>query len=136
MQIQHIGKVVDTASGAIIVAIDNMSECNGCGAKLLCNRDTAQGRLTVRVADPAEFQIGETVKISAAGTSQDRAVRIGIVYPCLLLLATAAILMLSGVSQTVTALGALGSVGAYYGILYLLSGKVNDMFRWTVHKLN
>jgi len=127
---------VDTASDTIVVAIDSMQECDGCGAKLLCNRDTSSGHLTVRVAKPTEFKIGETVKISATGASQNKAVRIGLAYPCLLLLATAAIFILSGVSQTVVALCALGSVAAYYGMLYLLSHKVNNMFRWTVNKLN
>lgn len=136
MQIQHIGKVVAIAPGAIVVSIDSMSECSGCGARLLCNRDTSKSQLTVRTEDAPEYSVGDTVRVSTVEASQDRAVRIGILYPCLLLLASAAILLLSGASQTVTALGAVGSVAVYYGILYLVSRKLNDMFRWTVHKLN
>lgn len=119
-----------------MVSIDSMSECSGCGARLLCNRDTSKSQLTVRTEDAPEYSVGDTVRVSTVEASQDRAVRIGILYPCLLLLASAAILLLSGASQTVTALGAVGSVAVYYGILYLVSRKLNDMFRWTVHKLN
>ncbi len=135
MQIQHIGKIVAITSGSIAVSIDNMSECNGCGARLLCNRDTSKGLLTIKVEDSAEYNVGDNVRITTAEASQDRAVRIGILYPCLLLLASAALLMLSGISQTVTVLGAIGSVALYYGLLYIVSRKLNDMFRWTVHKL-
>ncbi|MDE6490316.1 MAG: SoxR reducing system RseC family protein [Muribaculaceae bacterium] len=130
------GTVTYVGKHSVAIAVDDGDGCGSCGIRSVCNRDSDHGIVTVPIASPADYAIGDKVTITASSRIQGYAIMAGIVIPCTLLTIVAALILVAGGSETMAACSALAAVAAYYGILYMIRGASAHFFRWDITKLD
>jgi sigma-E factor negative regulatory protein RseC len=105
------------------------SACSGCHAKSLCGMSEEQEKLISLPTDPySDHQVGDIVKVCTKMSMGLKAVWISYVIPLMILMIL--ILSLSSVigNEVISGLVAIGGVGVYYLVIWLLRDKLQNEF--------
>ncbi|MDD2634012.1 MAG: SoxR reducing system RseC family protein [Bacteroidales bacterium] len=133
--IEHKGVVADIKSNAILVDLVVQSACAACHAKSVCGIDSSLKTIEVKT-DNKTFNIGDKVKVIMRSSLGMKALFLGYVLPCLVVLATLLILVFLNVSEGLAGLSSLLILGPYYFLLYLSKDKIKREFNFDIEKLN
>ncbi len=136
--ITHTGTVVKVTAGSVGVKIhDGADKCGGCSVRFMCKTsgDDDSDVINVPVKDSGRFSCGESVRLAISDRKQYSATLIALVLPCIALAAGVAIASAAGFDEGLCALSGLLLVSLYFGGLYLMRGRVNRGFSWSIEKL-
>jgi sigma-E factor negative regulatory protein RseC len=128
-EIVHSGKIVEITPDFTTVEIIVDSACSGCHAKSLCGMSEEQEKLISLPTDPySDHQVGDIVKVCTKMSMGLKAVWISYVIPLMILMIL--ILSLSSVigNEVISGLVAIGGVGVYYLVIWLLRDKLQNEF--------
>ena len=128
-EIVHSGKIIERTPDFTTVEIIVDSACSGCHAKSLCGMSEEQEKLISLPTDPyANHQVGDVVKVCTKMSMGLKAVWISYVIPLMILMIL--ILSLSSVigNEVVRGLVAIGGVGVYYLVIWLLRDRLQNEF--------
>ena len=128
-EIVHSGKIVEITPDFTTVEIIVDSACSGCHAKSLCGMSEEQEKLISLPTDPyADHQVGDVVKVCTKMSMGLKAVWISYVIPLMILMIL--ILSLSSVigNEVISGLVAIGGVGVYYLVIWLLRDRLQNEF--------
>jgi sigma-E factor negative regulatory protein RseC len=128
-EIVHSGKIVEITPDFTTVEIIVDSACSGCHAKSLCGMSEEQEKLISLPTDPySDHQVGDVVKVCTKMSMGLKAVWISYVIPLMILMIL--ILSLSSVigNEVISGLVAIGGVGVYYLVIWLLRDKLQNEF--------
>ena len=128
-EIVHSGKIIEITPDFTTVEIIVDSACSGCHAKSLCGMSEEQEKLISLPTDPyATYAVGDVVKVCTKMSMGLKAVWISYVIPLMILMIL--ILSLSSVigNEVVRGLVAIGGVGVYYLVIWLLRDRLQDEF--------
>ncbi len=131
--ITHRGTVVALSRNRVIIAIDNNGGCAGCSISAFCRIDG--DKIEVKTNNAQNYVIGDKVKLSIAEKSQVNALWWGIVFPCMLLIASIVGCVAFGISETMAIIVGLLVCGAYYGIMYLMRKSIDKTMQWSIDKI-
>ena len=136
MNIDHAGRVERVEGDKVFVVIVSNSACGTCQARKACGlSETSEKIVEVATADAARYAAGDEVVVSVRKHMGLRAVLLAYVMPLLVLLCVLAAIEAAGAGDGAAALGALAGVGVYYALLRLLSGRIAQQIRFTIHKI-
>lgn len=135
-QISHTATVTAIGPQSVTVAIDGGSSCVGCRVSLLCGHKEDTIIQVVNVSDPTCFTVGEAVSIVATANSIWKAIIIGLVTPCIILLSLLLGCLSAGVATVWAVLITFAVVAVYYIILAFNRQSIETSVRWTVEKLH
>jgi sigma-E factor negative regulatory protein RseC len=128
-EIVQSGKIVEITPDFTTVEIIVDSACSGCHAKSLCGMSEEQEKLISLPTDPySDHQVGDIVKVCTKMSMGLKAVWISYVIPLMILMIL--ILSLSSVigNEVISGLVAIGGVGVYYLVIWLLRDKLQNEF--------
>ena len=128
-EIVHSGKIVEITPDFTTVEIIVDSACSGCHAKSLCGMSEEQEKLISLPTDPySDHQVGDIVKVCTKMSMGLKAVWISYVIPLMILMIL--ILSLSSVigNEVISGLVAIGGVGVYYLVIWLLRDRLQNEF--------
>jgi sigma-E factor negative regulatory protein RseC len=140
-------KNITTCDEGVVKAIDDefitveivvRSACNSCHAKTICLPSENKNRLVkAQNLHHESFRIGETVSIYMKNSLGKKALFIGYILPLIILLSSLFGSNYFFDNELYAALIALGLVGIYYFIIWLLnrSNKIDREFVFFVKKL-
>ncbi len=123
-KITHTGIIVATKPRSVTVRIGaDHEQCGACALASLCTKPQT---LEVACPSPTPDLIGRKATLEFSNGSQRRAVVLFLAIPIILLLVSALICSLLGCSEGLLAALALGSVAAWFIILYICKGWINQ----------
>ena len=135
--IEHSGVVESSQGDTVYVKITSHSACGACSARQACGLAEAQAKVvSVRTADAAHYAQGDPVQVGVRKGVGGVAVLLAYVGALVVLLTVliVAVVVLKW-SEGVSALAALAGVVVYYGVLWLLRGKIEPKIQFTITKL-
>lgn len=135
--IDHHGIVtaVDAAAGTVTVIINEEDECDCCPAAKLCTiKDKTADRITVASDRAGDFKKGEEVTLRASERMHRKAILLATVIPCVVLVAVMVGVYLISFNQLAAALCGLGTMIAFFIILYLSRNHVAHEFNLEILK--
>ena len=135
--IDHHGIVtaVDAAAGTVTVIIKEEDECDCCPAAKLCTiKDKTADRITVASDRAGDFKKGEEVTLRASERMHRKAILLATVIPCVVLVAVMVGVYLITFNQLAAALCGLGTMIAFFIILYLCRNHVAHEFNLEILK--
>jgi sigma-E factor negative regulatory protein RseC len=134
--VQHIGTIERIDPPVLYVRIEQPSACSGCRAGASC--PAAEGKSkTVRVEDTTgRFAADEQVLLHGRYGMGMQAILLACVIPMMLIVAALGIAFgLTGNEPISGGIG-LSVLLPYYGLIYLIRGKLNRKFVFTVSKIH
>ena len=133
--VSHIGKVISADPQFIQVEIVSESACGACHAKGLCGVGEEKVK-QVSVPTPVApcDEVGEEVFVDLKASMGHKAVWIAYALPLVVLLAVIGILLRAGTGELTAGLGGIGAVAVYYFCIWLLRGRLQDQYIFTIRK--
>ena len=111
------------------VEITVSSACASCHAKSLCGMSEEQDKVIMLPTDPyATYKVGDEVQVCTKMSMGFKAAWISYVIPLAVLMGLILILTSVGVNELIAAGAAVGGVGLYYFVIWLLRDKLNNEF--------
>lgn len=136
-RIEHSG-IVDRVEGDTVhVRITAHGACGSCKAREACGMAEAQEKIvSVRCSAAAEYAAGDAVTVGVRRGVGMRAVALAYVGALAVLLAVLIVaLTVMNWSEGVSALAAIGGVGVYYVVLWLLRRRIEHTIQFTITKI-
>lgn len=128
-EIVHSGKVIEMTPDFTSVEITVSSACASCHAKSLCGMSEEQDKVIMLPTDPyATYKVGDEVQVCTKMSMGFKAAWISYVIPLAVLMGLILILTSVGVNELIAAGAAVGGVGLYYFVIWLLRDKLNNEF--------
>ncbi len=123
-------------SSAVYVEMTIHSACSGCHAKTVClASERKQETFPVEVANPAQFEIGETISIQMHKSVGHQAVLMAYVYPVVVLM-TFLLSVYAITSNELLSIGAaFAATAIYFIILKLSQKKIEEKITFTISKI-
>ena len=90
--------------------------------------------ILITTPDAGTFTVGERVVVATRTQMGLMAAALCYAMPAVVLVAVIAAVVLCGYSEGIAALASLGSVAAYYGILWMFRDKLAQKISFTIHK--
>lgn len=135
--IEHSATVTETfpKRNAIEVRISDADGCGSCPAAALCRVSGEKGSLLeIPTRSAGSYCPGEKVTVIGTERMHRRAIMLATVIPCIVLVAVMVIVFLLTFDQMLAALCGLGTMTAFFVILYFLRNKIAHEFSFTVRK--
>jgi sigma-E factor negative regulatory protein RseC len=131
----HAGTVAAVFESGVDVAIVSEAACGNCRMKNACGmEETADKTVTVFTPDAGLFHVGEPVEVLMKPSMGYRAIAIAYLLPVIVVLTALTVLVRSGVSELVAALGALGFLAIYYMVIYRFRDRLGREIRFEIRK--
>ena len=126
-KITHAGIVEQVDGGRVRVRIMQTSACAACKVAGHCNAAEAKEKLVdVFTASASQWKVGDAVTVAASRQMATQALLLAFGLPLVIMLAVLlAVLSLTG-REGLSALCALGALLPYYGVLWLLRGRLQQ----------
>lgn len=135
-QIEHKGTVALVGRNFVRVDIEVMEACGSCASRKACAMGQGTTReIMVYTDDAQNYSVGEVVNVLAHQTMGLMAVLLCYVLPLVVLVATLAIAISSGVSEGISAIIALGVTALYYLLIALLHKHISQKVVFTINKI-
>lgn len=135
-RVSHKGVVRSITDKVINVEIISMSACSECHARMMCTAsDMKVKNIEVKRRFYDDYEVGEEVNVSLTKTMGYKAVIISYVIPLIIL--TILLLSLQDMcgSELVAGLGCIAGVALYYFFIWLIRGRLENKFSFTIEKL-
>ena len=132
-EIKHTGRIIEIAPDYTTVEIVVSSACSSCHAKALCGMSEDKEKVIMVPTDPyALHKVGDEVEVMTKMSMGMKAVWISYVIPLAVLMIL--ILTLSTIieSQMICGLSAIGGVGLYYLVIWLLRSRLENEFTFYI----
>ena len=136
--IQHLGTVESIDGMHVCVRIVQTSACATCAAHKLCNSSESKEKIVdIYTKESINYTVGQTVNVYGTTSMGMRAVlwAFGVPFVVLVVVLYLSILMTGG-NEPMSALIALGSLAAYYLILYMCRNRMAKKFTFTLKPIN
>ncbi len=136
-RITHDGIVTKVEPGVVTVKIQSTSACGSCHAKGLCQMSEKTDKdVVVKTRKSQEYNVGETVDVFLTSGMGLKAV----LYAYVLSLIAGALFFFLGSlftdNQGIWGLCAILGIALYFGVLKLVSKKINSKFSFGIaHKI-
>ncbi len=131
--IAHTGVVKDVKGLKVSVLITQNSACSSCAAAHLCHSAESREKVIEAWATEGNVpQVGQTVTIRGTVGQGMTAVLLAYVLPLALVIGLLFVLVAYQMSEAQAALCALLSLLPYYGLLYLLRGRLAQKLTFCV----
>ena len=128
-EIVHSGKIIEMTPDFTSVEITVPSACASCHAKSLCGMSEEQDKIIMLPTDPyATYNVGDEVQVYTKMSMGFKAAWISYVIPLAVLMALILILTSAGVNEFISAASAVGGVGLYYFVIWLLRDRLQNEF--------
>lgn len=135
----HYGIVEACGPASVKVRLTDTGgdKCGGCSAKFLCKPgdDPDAPVLDVASPDSAAWKPGERVRLTLADSRRWGAMTVGLLLPCVALMAGVGAGYLLDLDEGLCALLGLGTTALYFGGLYLMRRRVDAGFSWHIEKI-
>lgn len=134
--VTHTGKVIGIFRDTVTVAVESTEACGSCASRSACSLGTQSNtrNILINTPDASSYSVGERVVVATRTQMGLMAVALCYAVPAVVLVATLAIAVLLGTTEGLAALVSLGSVAAYYGILWLFRDKLAQKISFSIHK--
>jgi len=133
--VSHTGKVIKMTPQVTTVAILQHGACGECHAAGLCGMaDIAEKAVEVPTDPYASYGVGDEVEVLLKASMGMKAVWLAYFIPLLVLLAVVLGLISLGVGEVAAGLSGVAAVGLYYLGLWLLRGKLQNEYVFTIGK--
>ncbi|MBO4469893.1 MAG: SoxR reducing system RseC family protein [Bacteroidales bacterium] len=132
-EIRHTGKITDITPETISVEIISEAACASCHAAQLCGMSESKTKI-VEVPAQLGYEPGEEVWVIMKKSMGLKAVSVGYVIPLAVLVVVLLGCLLAGVTELAAGLSAIGAVGAYYLIIWLLRDKLRNTYTFYIKK--
>lgn len=136
--IDHNGRItaIDPEKNTVTVTLLEEADCGGCPAGKLCSNFTPDKNVvTVGVADPEAYEVGEFVAVRGTERLHRKAIMIVTVIPSIALMAVMIGLYLLTGSQLVACLGGIGAMLIFFFGLYLMRHQLAHEFVFEIIRL-
>lgn len=134
-KITHKGRVIEVTRDKVSVEIISQSACSACHAASLCSMSEAVRKIVeVPVYQNAEYIVGEEVDVLLAPSMGLKAVLLAYVLPLVVLVVLCVSLSFTSLGELYVGLAGLGAVAVYYMILYLIRGRFEKEYVFTIEK--
>lgn len=132
-RISHIGIVDAIVNDCVRVRIIQNAACGSCSAAKLC-RSSEQKEKLIDVATPnaSDYEIGQEVTVVGSVSQGLKATLWAYVLPLVLMVVAMALTTLSGCTDVIVALSALGVLAVYYLGLFLLRDKMEQKLAFQI----
>ena len=131
--VSHKGKVIKMTPQITTVAILQHSACGECHAAGLCGMaDLAEKTVDVPADPYATYNVGDEVEVLLKASMGMKAVWLAYCIPLVIMLAIVLGLLGLGVGEVATGVSALVAIGLYYLALWLLRGKLQNEYIFTI----
>ena len=128
-EITHPGKIIEITPDFTTVEIVVSSACASCHAKSLCGMSEEEDKVIMLPTDPyATYNVGDEVVVCSKMAMGLKAAWISYVIPLAILMTLILVLTSLGVNEFISAISAVGAVGAYYFIICLFREKLQVEF--------
>ena len=133
--VSHKGKVVRITPQLTTVSIEQHGACSACHAAGLCGMAEVTKKAVEVPTDPhARYKEGDEVEVVLKASMGMKAVWLAYGIPILVLLGSILGLGALGVGEVPSALGGLGAVALYYLVLWLLRGRLQNEYVFTIKR--
>lgn len=126
--------VVESVNGDIVrVHCVRLSACDTCSASSSCR--TVHGKtmyVDVHDTEADTYNVGDRVVVETGTHNGRDAVLLGFVWPLVAFVAVLVIANVSGTSDSVAAFCAIGALGVYYLLLYVMRKRVGRRFSFRI----
>ena len=132
-KIKHSGVVENVSGDCVQVRIVQTSACAACKVAGYCNASESKEKLVdVYGAAKPGLKVGDAVTVTASTQVAAHALLMGFGLPFVVMVATlVAVLLLTG-NEAAAALGGMAALVPYYGVLYLLRGRIRDKLSFAI----
>ncbi len=125
--VSHTGIVKSVDRQNTVVEIVSASACASCHAAGLCTAAEAARKDITVPTDPLDpCRVGEEVEVILSRSMGMKAVWISYVIPLAILLILVVSLSCLKIHELLTGLAALGGVGLYYAVIYLMRDRLSE----------
>lgn len=131
----HNGVVTSSADGCVKVMMEVHSACSSCQAHAHCGfSESAHKEVSIDTSDWRNYTEGDSVEVIISEGRGMAAVWWAYLLPAILLIACFATLYSIG-NELVAALGTLGFVAVYYGVLWMFRQRLQRRFSFRLRKI-
>lgn len=133
-RISHEGVVESKDADLLRIKISQTSACAACKVSKHCNAMESKDKI-VEIHDPnaaKKYKEGDDVVVYMPSSYGHKAVLWAFLVPFLLLVVTIFLLMYFIGDEGLAALGGVAVLIPYYGLLYLLRGKMAEVFVFSI----
>ncbi len=135
-QVSHKGVVTSITDKVINVQILSKSACSECHARSMCTAsDMKVKNIEVKRRFYDDYTVGEEVNVSLTKSMGYKAVVLSYLIPLVILLILLLYLQDRYGNELIAGLGCVAGVAVYYFIIWLLRGKLENKFSFTIEKL-
>ena len=132
-EITHRGRIVSITPEFTTVEIVSESACAACHAKGLCSLgDSKVKQVEVPTRGWDNYTVGQEVSVVLRATMGHKAVWLAYVVPLLVLVAALLGTLAAGGSELLAGLAAIGAVGLYYGVIWLLRDRLRKDYIFNI----
>lgn len=131
-KIKHSGVVESIEDGCVHVRIVQTTACAACKVAGHCNAAESKEKLVDVYTHDYHGKVGDNVMVTTSGQVAMRALLYGFGLPFLILVTVLfALLQITG-NEGVAALGGIGALVPYYGVLWLFRDKMQAQLAFTI----
>ncbi len=133
--VSHKGRIVRNTPQLTTVSIEQHGACAACHAAGLCGMSEVTEKAVEVPTDPhANYKEGDEVEVVLKASMGMKAVWLAYGIPIAVLLASILGLGALGVGEVPSAVAGLAAVAAYYLVLWLLRGRLQNEYVFTIKR--
>ena len=132
-EISHRGRIVSITPEITTVEIVSESACAACHAKGLCSLgDSTVKQVELPTRGWDSYQVGQEVNVVLRASMGHKAVWLAYVLPLILMVAALLGTLFAGGTELLAGLVAIGAVALYYGVIWLLRGRLRNEYVFNI----
>lgn len=133
--IEHLGRVDEVTRNDIRVTIVSKSACAACHAQKACSVAESSEKTIVISNPPANFIVGENVKVIMRKSLGFKALAYGYLFPVLILIVSIIVFTLVGFSEVNSGILSISMLLPYYVLLRIFRQKIEKQFSFSIEKI-
>ncbi len=132
-EISHRGRIVSITPEVTTVEIVSESACAACHAKGLCSLgDSTVKQVELPTRGWDNYSVGQEVSVVLRASMGHKAVWLAYVIPLVVMVASLLLTLSAGGSELLAGLVAIGAVALYYGVIWLLRGRLRNEYIFNI----
>ena len=132
-EISHRGRIVSITPELTTVEIVSESACATCHAKGLCSLgDSTVKQVELPTRGWDNYRVGQEVDLVLRASMGHKAVWLAYVLPLIVMVAALLGTLSAGGTELLAGLTAIGAVALYYGVIWLLRGRLRNEYVFNI----
>ena len=132
-EISHRGRIVSITPELTAVEIVSESACAACHAKGLCSLgDSTVKQVELPTRGWDNYRVGQEVDLVLRASMGHKAVWLAYVLPLIVMVAALLGTLSAGGTELLAGLTAIGAVALYYGVIWLLRGRLRNEYVFNI----